>query len=66
MTTDKRGGARPGAGRPPKPVNERQRHSVTAKLSDEELRELKRAAKDEPLGSYVRSLIVRHLVRRRR
>ena len=55
-----------GAGRKPKPVSEKQRHSVAASLTDAEYRELAKAAGREPLGAYVHRLILRHLARRRR
>jgi hypothetical protein len=60
-----RGGARAGAGRPPKPLSERQRNSVTAKLTDHEFEELAELAEGEPLGTLLRRLVLRHLVRRR-
>jgi hypothetical protein len=61
-----RGGPRMGSGRPLKPTSEKQRHSVAASLTDAEYRELMKAAGREPLGAYVRRLILRHLARRRR
>jgi hypothetical protein len=61
-----RGGPRMGSGRPRKPVSEKQRHSVAASLTDAEYRELTKAAGREPLGAYVRRLILRHLARRRK
>jgi hypothetical protein len=60
------GGARPGSGRKPKPARERQRHPVTAKLTDDELRELREAAGDEPLGRILRRIVLRFLARRRK
>ncbi len=61
-----RGGPRVGSGRPRKPVSEKQRHSVAASLTDAEYRKLREAAGREPLGAYVRRLVLRHLARRRR
>jgi len=55
-----------GAGRPPKPEAERQRHSVTAKLTDAELAQLEEAAEGEPLGAFLRRLVLRYLKRRRK
>src|SRR5262249_21309040 len=60
-----RGGARPGSGRPRKPVAERERHSVTAKLTDSELEDLREIAEAEPLGKLLRRLVLRYLVQRR-
>jgi hypothetical protein len=59
-----RGGPRPGAGRPSKPTDERQSERVLVSLTPEEKRALAAAAGEEPLGSYVRQLLVRHLARR--
>ena len=61
-----RGGPRMGSGRPRKPATEKQRHSVAASLTDTEYRELGEAAGQEPLGTYLRRLILRHLARRRK
>ena len=55
-----------GSGRPLKPASEKQRHSVAASLTDAEYRKLTEAAGREPLGAYVRRLILRHLARRRK
>ena len=60
-----RGGIRPGSGRPPKPIEARQRNSVTAKLTDHELEALTELAEGEPLGTLLRRLVHRYLVRRR-
>lgn len=56
---------RPGAGRPPKPEAERQRNSVTARLTDDEYEALGEAVKGEPLGVFLRRLVLRFLARRR-
>ncbi len=62
-----RGGARPGSGPKPKPAAERQRHPVTMKLTDGELKALKAAAarKGDALGAYARKVLLRHLGRLR-
>jgi len=60
-----RGGMRQGAGRPPKPEAERQRRSVTAKLTDAEYEALETAAAGESLGALLRRLVLRFLARRR-
>jgi hypothetical protein len=61
-----RGGSRVGAGRKPKPAHERHVLAVTVNLTEAEHNELRSAAAREPLGAYVRRLILRHLVRRRK
>jgi len=61
-----RGGPRVGAGRPRKPASEKQRHYVAASLTEAEYRELGEAAGRDPLGAYVRRLILRHLARRKK
>lgn len=58
------GGRREGAGRKPKLAREKQRHSVTAKLTDAELAALEKAADGAPLGAYVRAILLRALARR--
>jgi hypothetical protein len=55
-----------GAGRKPKPAREKKGHAVTVNLTEAEHGELSSAAAREPLGAYVRRLILRHLARRRR
>jgi hypothetical protein len=62
----KKGGARLGAGRKPLPLDQKQRHRVVALLTDAELKALDDAAGDEALGTYVRSLVLRHLARRKK
>ena len=57
---------RPGAGRKPKPRAEKQSRSVTLALTEAEHAALRKAARDEPLGTYVRELVLRHLARRRK
>ena len=61
-----RGGTRVGAGRKPKPAHEKKGHAVTVNLTEAEHSSLSSAAAREPLGAYVRRLILRHLARRRR
>ena len=60
-----RGGPRVGSGRPRKLASEKQKHSVAASLTDAEYRELGEAAGREPLGAYLRRLVLRHLARRK-
>jgi hypothetical protein len=50
-------------GRPPLPNERRQRNRVQVALNDEELKRLCAAAGDEPLGSYIRRVLLRHLGR---
>lgn len=61
-----RGGMRPGAGRKPKLMGARQRNRVVLLLTDDELRQLGRAAEVEPLGSFARRIVLRYLARRRK
>ena len=61
-----RGGPRVGAGRKPKPAHEKKGHAVTVNLTEAEHSELRSAAAREPLGTYLRRLILRHLARRRK
>jgi len=60
------GGARPGAGRKPKPPAEKQSEKIQAAFTPAELRELREAAGGRPVGSYLRELVLRHLSRRRK
>ena len=53
-----------GAGRKPKARAEKQSESVTATLTPAEMQQLKAKAGREPLGSWVRRLILRSLRRR--
>ena len=61
-----RGGARVGAGRPPKSPEAKQGHGVTINLTESEHTGLLRLIGDEPLASYLRRLVLRHLARQRR
>lgn len=61
-----RGGRRTGAGRPPKPPEQRRRATITIALTDEEFADLQALAGDQPLALYVRDLVVRHLERKAR
>jgi hypothetical protein len=55
-----------GAGRKPIPAHEKKGQAVTVNLTEREHRELRQAAAREPLGAYVRRLILRHLARRKK
>lgn len=57
------GGARPGAGRPPIPPEQRQCNRVSITLTDAEMEELERRAGDVSLAGYCRRVVVRHLMR---
>jgi len=57
---------RPGAGRKAKPLADKQRNRVVMLLTDEELDELGDASESEPLGTYARRVLLRHLDRRRK
>lgn len=61
-----RGGRRPGAGRKPKPPNERRDNTVTIALTKAEFGALRELSGEEPLAVYVQRLVVRHVDRKRR
>ena len=63
---DGRGGPRPGSGRKPLPKGLRRDRKVMSTFTDAEHRELEEAAGDEPIGTFVRRVVLRHLARRRR
>jgi hypothetical protein len=50
----------------PKPKAQKQARRMMLYLTEAEHRELQRAAGNEPLATYVRRLLVRHLARRRK
>lgn len=56
---------RQGAGRKAKAPDEKQRNRLMVSLTDEEWEALVKAAGDEPLGGFVRRLLLRSLARRR-
>ena len=60
------GGPRPGSGRPPKPRAEKQSQAVQLNLTPGERAELERAAGAEPLGAFLRRLVLRSLSQRRK
>ena len=62
----KKGGARAGAGRKPSPSHLKQGNRVVLMLTDVEIEQLVKAADDEPLATYARRVLVRHLVQRSR
>jgi hypothetical protein len=57
---------RPGSGRPPKPPGEKQSEKLMVTLTPSERRKLEAAAGDEPLGTYLRRLVLRSLARTKR
>lgn len=61
-----RGGAREGAGRPSTDPDQRRSETIRVRLTQGEVNELGALALDEPLSSYIRTLIQRHLARARR
>lgn len=61
-----RGGPRAGAGRPPAPVEERQRNRVTVNLTDAEHAALLEVAGEQLPAAFAREVLVRFLRRRRR
>ena len=63
----RRGGMRPGAGRPAKPKHEKQSRHVSLALTEAEYAALERAATEgEPLAATARRLVVRSLAKRRK
>ena len=60
-----RGGRRPGAGRKPLSVTERQRNRIMLSFTDAEYEKLEAAAEDQPVAAYARSIVLRSLARRR-
>ena len=60
------GGLRPGSGRKPKDPKVKQASRVMVNLTQHERTELEKAAGDEPLGSFLRRLVLRYLARRRK
>lgn len=61
----RKGGARVGAGRRPRPPEEKQANRVVVKLTDDELAALEAAAGEEPLATYARRVLLRHLRRKK-
>lgn len=59
-----RGGARPGAGRKPKALEEKRGRKVTVALTGREYESLRSLSGDEALALYVRRLVLRHLRRK--
>jgi hypothetical protein len=59
------GGVRPGAGRKPKALEEKQRNRAMVSLTDAEYAAILAAAGDEPIGSFIRRVVLRSLARRR-
>jgi hypothetical protein len=60
------GGMRPGAGRKPLPLEEKQRNRVLLNLTDAEYTQLVDLAGDEPVSTCARRIVVRYLARRRK
>ena len=60
-----RGGARPGSGPKPRPVEEHRRNRIMLNLTDAELRALAEAAGSRPITGFARDLMLRALARRR-
>jgi hypothetical protein len=60
-----RGGPRPGSGRKPTPVEERQRNRVMFTLTDAELEALVKASRGQAFSPFVRQIVLRYLGRRR-
>ena len=60
------GGMRPGAGRKPKPRDEKQGRLVKLALTEAEYAALRAAAGEEPLATFARRIVLRSLARRRK
>jgi len=54
--THMHGGARPGAGRPKLPVQERRRRAVKLSLTGDEYKALRQAARGRPVAAFIRQL----------
>jgi len=61
-----RGGARPGSGPKPKPVEVHRRNRMMLNFNDEELAQLAEAAGGKSVSAFARSIVLRYLARRRR
>jgi hypothetical protein len=57
---------RPGAGRKPKPVDEKQSRDVSIALTEAEYEALRQAADGMPLGTFTRRIVLRSLAQRRK
>ena len=53
-------------GRPPRPKDVKQGERIMVTFTESERRDLEGAADGEPLGTYVRRLVLRHLARRKK
>ena len=53
-------------GRPPLPADQVRKHRIMVNLSVQELDQLEAAAGHEPLGAFVRRVLLRYLARRRK
>jgi len=59
------GGWRPGAGRKPKPREERRRNRIVLNLTDLELEAVERVIGGRSVADFARELLLRHVARRR-
>jgi hypothetical protein len=57
---------RPGAGRKPLPPEEKRQQRVVLNFTDEEHKELRRAAGGQSASAFARNIVLRYLVRRHR
>ena len=62
----KKGGARKGAGRKPGPPEARRSQSISVRFSVRELRHLEAAAGDVPVSTFLRTLALRFMSRRKK
>jgi len=63
--TNGRGGARPGAGRPPLPAAKRRRNAVSVVFTDGERAAVARAAGREPVAVFIRRVVLASVRRRK-
>jgi len=61
-----RGGARPGAGAKPKPLEARRRNRLVVNLTDAEHALIVKACEGRALSDFVRGVLLRSIARRRR
>ena len=53
-------------GRKPKRASEKQSHRAMVAFTPGEYREVKKTAADEPVGTFIRRIVLRYLARRRK
>jgi hypothetical protein len=61
-----RGGARVGSGPKPKPIAALRRNRLMLNFTDQEMVDLRRAAKKHRPAEFARGIVLRHLARRKK